>query len=155
MSKHNAFNLDTYQATKTDINPLKRKRGDPSDLTQTTFCFNMLPPEILKLITSYLSPNANANLFQTLRFLHVVPTESNTNRTLALIMMFDSLITSVHEVISRAHSETIIEVLDDLGRSVEQGSLLLSGSTVIQVVSPENNVGLTDLDLYLKYGQMR
>ena len=66
---------------KTDINPLKKKRDDPSDLTQTTFCFDMLPPEILRLITSYLSPNANADLFQTLRSLHVVPTESDTNRT--------------------------------------------------------------------------
>ena len=103
MSKHNAFNLDTYQATKTDIIPLKRKWDDPSDLTQTTFCFNMLPSEILKLITSYSSPNANANLSRTLRFLHVVQTESDTNRTPALTMMFDSLLTLFHKVIARTH----------------------------------------------------
>ena len=86
----------------------------------------MLPLEILKLITSYLSPNANANLFQTLRFLHVVPTESDTNRTPASIVMFDLLLTSFHKVIARTHGETIVEVLDNLGRSVKQGSLLLS-----------------------------
>ena len=58
-------------------------------------------------------------------------------------------------MITRIHGETIINLLCDLGNLVEEkGSLLLSGSTMIQVVSPENNFGFTDLDLYVKSGKM-
>ena len=60
-----------------------------------------------------------------------------------------------NRVITRTHGGTITNLLYDLGYFVEEkGSLLLSGSTMIQVVSPENNFGFTDLDLYVKSGKM-
>ena len=139
---------------KTNVNPLKRKRDDLSDLEQNTLGLNILPPDILKLIGSYLNPNAIFNLTRTLRYLHILPSEENTN-TPASIMMFNSLLTSFNRIITRIHGETIIDLLYDLGYFVEEKcSLLLSGSTMIQVVSPENNFGFTDLDLYVKSGKM-
>ena len=57
-------------------------------------------------------------------------------------------------VISRAQGEACIKLLDQLRRYVHVGSLLLSGSTMIQGISPRNNFGPTDLDLYLKSGKI-
>ena len=80
MSEKNAINLDTLLVMKMDANPLKRKRDDLSDLEQNTLGLNILPPDvlILKLIGSYLNPNAIFNLTRTPCYLHILPSKEDT-----------------------------------------------------------------------------
>ena len=44
--EHIAVNLDIFQPVKTHVNPLEKKKDDSSDPEQNTVSFNMLPSEI-------------------------------------------------------------------------------------------------------------